>query len=96
MNESRNPAVDVYRCIIMFGICLLHAITQGGHNQPYIANCLLWCVPAFAFISGWFGVRFSGGKLIKLYSNSLYCAVMLVLISRAIEHQPLYGGGGVC
>lgn len=28
--NNRNMSVDVYRLLAMFGICFLHAITQGG------------------------------------------------------------------
>ena len=78
---TRNAAIDVYRCLLMMGISLLHCITQGGHNIPWAANSLEWCVTGFAVISGWFGVRFSPVKLFKLYAMSLYCAIVISFVN---------------
>ena len=85
----RDTGIDAYRCLLMFGICLLHAIVQGGHNVPWAANMFSWCVTGFAFISGWFGIRFSIGKVLKLYGISLYCATMFVMFDMFVS-----GGGG--
>lgn len=76
---KRNFVIDVYRVCLMFGICLLHAITQGGHNVSWAGNLLHWCVPGFMFISGWYGIKFSLGKVFKLYGISLYCAAVFVI-----------------
>ena len=75
----RNAKLDCYRVCLMFGICLLHSITQGGNNVVWAANLLDWCVPGFVFLSGWLGIRFSCLKLIKLYGISFYCAVCYIL-----------------
>ena len=77
--RTRNDGIEVLRCGLMFGICLLHAVTQGGHCRAWAANLLTWCVPAFVFISGWFGIRFKGAKVLKLYGVGLYCAVVFCL-----------------
>ena len=74
---KRNQSIDAYRCLLMFGICALHAVTQGGHNAPWMANCLTWCVTGFAFLSGWFGIRFKYWKVVKLYAVSFYCAAIV-------------------
>ncbi len=39
---------------------------------------LFWCVPGFVFISGWYGIRFSFGKMARLYGISFYCAALFV------------------
>ena len=84
----RNSSIDIYRCLLMLGICMLHAMAQAGHNVPWVANLLSWCVTGFAFISGWFGIRFSAGKLIKLYGISAYCAAAYVGLDVIVQ-----GGG---
>lgn len=89
---NRNASLDVYRCFLMFGICLLHAIAQGERNVAWAANCLSWCVPAFVFISGWYGIRFSFLKLLKLYGISFYCAAIFVGVDMLI----CTGGGEGC
>ena len=86
---KRDCSIDAYRVCLMFGICLLHSITQAGHNVAWAANMLSWCVPGFMFISGWFGIKFSIGKVFKLYGISLYCAVMFVAFDGVVS-----GGGG--
>jgi len=73
VKPERNPAIELYRVMLMFGICVLHSITQCGHNIPWIANILLSCVVGFVFITGWFGVKFSWWKIIKLYVLSNFC-----------------------
>ena len=78
MDMKRDYSLDIYRAFLMLGICLLHSITQAGHNTTWAANMLEWCVPGFVFISGWFGIKFSIGKALKLYGISFYCAVMYI------------------
>ena len=89
---ERNRALDVYRCLLMFGICLLHSISQAGYNVPWANNMLSWCVPGFMFISGWFGIKFSLIKVIKLFGISLYCAVAFVVFDALFSDST----GGNC
>ena len=89
----RNSAIDAFRCLLIFGICFLHSITQGGHNISWAANVLQWCVPGFMFISGWFGIKFSVAKVLKLYGISLYCATVFVIFD--VVANPSYEGGGL-
>lgn len=92
---KRNSVIDVYRVCLMFGICLLHAITQGGHNVSWASNILQWCVPGFIFISGWYGIKFSPGKVLKLYGISLYCAAVFVFFDAvAMSSDDCIGWGG--
>ncbi len=60
----------------MFGICLLHSLTQGGHNTPFLANILLSCVNGFVFLSGWYGLRFRPSKVFTLYGVACACGVV--------------------
>ena len=82
---KRDFVIDVYRVCLMFGICLLHAITQGGHNVSWAGNMLQWCVPGFMFISGWYGIKFSIDKVFRLYGISLYCAAVFVVFDSVIH-----------
>lgn len=82
--DNRNANIDVYRVGLMFGICLLHSISQGAYNFPALVRPLLWCVTGFVFISGWFGIRFSLGKLLRLYGVSLYCAITFCVLDHWI------------
>ena len=89
----RNYSIDAYRVCLMFGICLLHSISQAGHNVAWAANMLEWCVPGFMFISGWFGIKFSMGKALKLYGISFYCALMYVAFDVVVSGE---GAGDSC
>ena len=79
MSVRRDSSIDIYRDALMLGICMLHSISQGGHNVAWAANSFEWCVTGFAFMSGWFGARFSILKIIRLYAISFYCAVTYCL-----------------
>lgn len=70
--NGRDPAPEVYRVALMFGICLLHSITMCGHVTAWAANVLLSCVNGFVFITGWYGLRFKPSKLVRLYAVTLF------------------------
>lgn len=79
--KQREANIEVYRVALMFGICLLHTIGFGGYAAPWMQNILSSCVVGFVFISGWFGVKFSCRKLVKLYGIGLYCAMVFGILS---------------
>ena len=85
--QPRKTILDAYRCALMFGICLLHAVTQGGYSISMAANLLSWCVTGFAFISGWFGMRFSLRKVLVLYLTSIYCSVAFVAFDKLLMSE---------
>lgn len=74
MKGLRNPAIEAYRCLLMFGICILHSCHIFYPNSAYWPKSVLCtCVVGFVFISGWFGVRFSVSKVMKLCGVYAYC-----------------------
>ena len=77
----RNPAIELYRIAAMLGIVVLHTIVQGGYLRGRgLDNVLLSCVTAFVFISGYFGIRFSVQKVVRLVALGCYCACVASLI----------------
>ena len=80
MEAKRNVNVEVFRVALTFGICLLHTIVFGGYAAPWMQNILSSCVVGFVFISGWFGVKFSWRKLVKLYGIGLYCSFVFAIL----------------
>jgi len=80
--------------MLMFGICLLHAVGFGGHGQAWVVNILSSCVVGFVFISGWFGVRFSWWKVVKLYGIGVYAAAVLAVGLWATGTEP--GAAAAC
>jgi len=78
-HDGRNPAIELYRVLLMFLIVLHHAAYHGywnhaqGLDSAYPSIFLLftaltiWHVDGFLSITGWFGTRFSFGRLAKLW-----------------------------
>jgi len=72
MPSRRNMSIELMRIAMMFGIVLLHVITQAHHfteggvfTRKFI-NLLSPCVEGFVFISGYFGIRLSFDKPLRL------------------------------
>lgn len=84
MEMKRNSSIELFRVLLMFGICLLHSITQGGHNQAWVANVLTPCVAGFVFISGWYGIRFSVRKLVLLWGIALWASFAFAVYSTLV------------
>lgn len=76
----RDSSIELYRVLLMLGICVLHSITKCGHTNAYLADALKPCVVGFVFISGWYGVRFSMRKLLKLYGLVAYASFVILLL----------------
>lgn len=78
---SRNPILEFYRVLLMFGIVLLHiaALPEfwGGYRR--LAYLLHPCVDGFVFLGGWFGIRFSWKKLMKLYGTAIWCCILVAI-----------------
>lgn len=77
--NKRDPGIELYRICLMFGICLLHCVCQGMWRGIWPCNLLGFCVPGFVFISGWFGIKFSLSKVIRLYSIPVYASLLAPL-----------------
>jgi len=69
---------------------LVIVVYHGCNNGPYgnatgcrdvkfCAWLLYWATNAFAFISGWFGIRFSWHKAIGFLGLGLYASFILLL-----------------
>ena len=76
MSNRRNPGIDVFRCILIYAICAYHAFFCCGHANGCESRLWTWAVPGFAFISGYYGVRFSWRKILKLWLAAILCAVV--------------------
>ena len=74
---KRIPSIEFYRCLLMFGICLLHAWGQGPHAVGRWGHGLSFCVVGFVAISGWFGVRFTVSKILRLVLTAIWCSAVI-------------------
>lgn len=49
--RGRSAGIELFRVVLMFGICLLHSIGQNGCPGSWLTYLLRPCVVAFVFIS---------------------------------------------
>lgn len=91
----RDNRIEVFRCLMMFGICLLHAITQGGHIVRWADNALHTCVVGFVVISGWFGIKFSWGKVFRIVALTAWCALVVSTMFLLRDQDPVGACGGI-
>lgn len=78
---KRDAAIEVYRVFLMFLICLLHSVSQGIAQNPYLESGLLWAVCGFVFISGWFGIHFSPSKFLRLFFMGMVCGGIALMLA---------------
>ncbi len=78
----------------MFGIVLLHTHWHSIEHHDWFGRMLTFCVPGFVFISGYFGIKFAVGKLVRLYATAIFgmCVVMaaVVLFTDQIQNATDY------
>lgn len=88
INRERSGGIDFLRCILVFAICMYHTIRVGGfcngYAHGYECKVWTWCVPGFAFISGYYGVTFRASKIVKLWVLSALCTLVPWLIGHHI------------
>lgn len=75
----RDNRVELYRISLMFGIVLLHTNAHAVVSYPWFGCLLMFCVTGFVFISGYYGVRFSWCKLLKLYGVAFTCMALVAM-----------------
>ena len=70
----RNSAIELLRILMMLGIVACHVIGQGGHDNHMGFDRIGGCgVVGFMFISGYFGMKCSLRRALKLLGTALYC-----------------------
>jgi len=74
---NRNPSIELYHVLLMFGIVSLHTLCAAGLGFSPLARWLAFCVDGFVFISGWYGIKFGWMKVAKLYGLTLWCAAIV-------------------
>lgn len=91
-HKARHSGVEFLRCIMMFLVVLGHA----RHFGFYSAECLplwtyfffgvfiSWHVDCFVSISGWFGIKFSWLKFLKIFGVCAYAKVLSIIFAKVI------------
>lgn len=77
--NDRNPTIEVLRVFLMFGICLCHSVGAGGYMCAPIRNVCMMCTVGFIFITGWFGVRLTIGRVCKLFGIAIFALGVVIL-----------------
>lgn len=79
---------------LMFGICLLHSITfSQGERWLSLWRVLHLCVDGFAFLSGWYGLRFRPAKVVRLYALAIGCGMIVLAAGHLTGRFPLQWSG---
>lgn len=76
MPKPRNENGEIVRCILMFGICCMHACDYGLHLCAWWINCFYCFLDGFVLLSGWYGIRFTWRKFFSLWGIGLFCALI--------------------
>jgi len=67
---KRDSNIELFRCFCMFFVVLNHVCF---YNKLCGNSWFMWHVPGFLIVSGFFGVRFSFGKIVKLLGITYAC-----------------------
>lgn len=78
IRNERNPSIEVLRVLLMFGICLCHSVGAGGYMCEPVRNVCMMCTVGFIFITGWFGVRFTIARFLKLLGIAVFALFVVV------------------
>lgn len=90
----RDPKIELFRCLCMFGVVLLHSLTQGGYADAHrgLDNLMTTSVVGFMFISGYFGIKCRVKSVMKLLGIGLYSWLVLALLN--LDFTSSFGIGG--
>ncbi len=92
IKTKRNTNIELLRFVLMIAICIWHTMVHGFDfknmstmNTPQIQHLIMMviCVPAvdtFMFISGYYGIRFSYDKLLKLIIQAILISNIIILV----------------
>ena len=74
---GRDISIEVFRVLLMFGVCLCHTIFVGAKNhvfglQEWLYGLASGAVDGFVFISGWYGIRLKWRRVLSLYAIAFF------------------------
>lgn len=89
--QLRNVGVELYRVLLMLGICFIHSFGIGGTIcSKAVSSSLLFCVCGFVFISGYYGIRFRVSKFVSMYGLGAFAAAVSTILY--LIHDPVSCG----
>ena len=83
--QKRDTRMDLMRLVFMFMICLVHAVGyESARWCHWLANISFAGVLGFVLISGYYGIRFSWMKVVKIEGVGLGCAITVMTLAALI------------
>lgn len=86
--KQRDGNIELLRCVLMYVIVLGHMCGMGpyAHLKEVhgIFSLVYFATDGFVFISGWYGIRFSWGRVTNILEMGLFAAITLFICSRAV------------
>lgn len=92
ISNSRNTNIELLRYVLMFMICIWHTLVHG-YDYKNMSDAIVpdseevffmgLCVPAvdtFILISGYFGIKYSVDKLLRLVIQALIVSNLITLV----------------
>jgi len=94
LRKARTSSFELLRILCIYGIMSMHIFgsyleSATGLDRAYVCfvnSAFNMGVSLFVLISGYFGMRFSISKMVKLMSPVVFYAVASTLISFSIDH----------
>jgi len=83
VSSQRDSSVDLMRIFMMLLICLIHSVSRENLRYGHwLSNIACVGVVVFVLISGYYGIRFTPSKVIRLEAMGLACAFTASFIGR--------------
>ena len=84
--RKRDGNIELLRIVLMYLVCLIHAVGYVDARWcHWLTNISFVGVLGFVLISGFYGMRFSLSKVIKLEGVAMGCAITVVLAAAASD-----------
>lgn len=80
--RKRDLNIELMRLVLMYLICMIHAVGYvPARWDHWLTNICFMGVLGFVLISGYFGIRFSWMKALKLEGVGVGCAMTVIALS---------------
>lgn len=84
--KARENNVELLRLVLMYLICMIHAVGYVDARWcHWLSNVSFVGVLGFVLISGYYGIRFSLVKVLKLEGVAAGCAVTVVVLAMIMD-----------
>ena len=87
---QRDVTIDLMRLVFMYMICMVHAVEYVDSRWAHwLGNICFAGVPGFVLISGYYGMRFSWRKALRIEGVGIGCAMTVVALALMCKACPL-------